>query len=81
MQNQKLDVPVDLSKPSNVVKNGVFKKHLYEKLVEKANAINTKLPTNGLDSKRYYDSGKQNLEKKSKMFIKTYLILVIIPKT
>ena len=34
-------VPVDLSKLSDVVKNGVVKKAVYDKLVEKVNNIDT----------------------------------------
>ena len=34
-------VPVDLSKLSNVVKNEVIKKNLYDKLVAKVNNIDT----------------------------------------
>ena len=34
-------VPVDLSKPSDVLKNDVVKKTVYDKLVAKVNSINT----------------------------------------
>ena len=34
-------VPVDLSKPSDVVKNDVLKKTVYDKLVAKVNSIDT----------------------------------------
>ena len=34
-------VPVDLSKPSDVVKNDILKKTVYDKLVAKVNSIDT----------------------------------------
>ena len=36
-----MPVPIDLSKLSDVVKNGVVKKHVYNKLVAKVNNIDT----------------------------------------
>ena len=51
-------VPVDLSKPSDVVKNDVVKKTVYDKLVAKVNSI---------DTRRYvlkvkYDTDKSEIE-------------------
>ena len=41
---------------------------MYDELVTKVNAIDTKIPsTNGLVTKKQYDSDKQGLEKKIKM--------------
>ena len=58
-------VPTDLSKLSNVVKNDVVKKAVYDKLVTKVNAI----PLNNIDTsdfvlKTKYDTGKTELETK-----------------
>ena len=53
-------VPVDLSKLSNVVKNDVFKKTVYDKLVAKVNNIDT----SGFVLKTKYDADKLELEKK-----------------
>ena len=53
-------VPVDLSKLSNVVKNGVVKKTVYDKLVTKVNNIDT----SGFVLKTKYDADKSELEKK-----------------
>ena len=55
-----LSVPVDLSKLSDVVKNDVVKKTVYDKLVAKVNNIDTSyfvLKTN-------YQTNKTGLEKK-----------------
>ena len=52
--------PVNLGKLSNAVNNGVVKKTLYNQLVTKVNAIDTKTPS----TKRRHDSDKQALEKK-----------------
>ena len=58
-------VPVNLGKLCNSVNNGVVKKTLYNQLVTKVNAIDTKTPsTSRLVTKRRYDSDKQALEKK-----------------
>ena len=51
-------VPVDLSKPSDVVKNDVVRKTVYDKLVAKVNSI---------DTRRYvlkvkYDTDKSEIE-------------------
>ena len=62
-------VPVDLSKLSNVVKNGVVKKAVYDKLVAKVNNIDT----SGFVLKTKYDADKTELEKK-------FLILVSLLK-
>ena len=58
-------VPVDLSKLSDVVKNDVVKKTVYDKLVAKVNSIDTSafvLKTYDTDKK--YDTDKTELEKK-----------------
>ena len=47
-------VPVDLSKLSGVVKNDVFKKAVYDKLVKKVNYIDT----SGFVLKTSYDTDK-----------------------
>ena len=47
-------VPTDLSKLSNVVKNDVVKKDVYDKLVTKVNAIDT----SGFVLKTKYDTDK-----------------------
>ena len=54
-------VPVDLSKLSNVVKNEVAKKTVYDKLVTKVNNIDTR----GFVLKTNYDTDKSDLEKKT----------------
>ena len=51
-------VPADLSKLGNVINNNVVKKTVYDKLVAKVDAIDTKA----------WDSDKQNLEKKIEDF-------------
>ena len=53
-------VPVDLSKLSDVVKDDVVKKDVYDKLVAKVNSINT----NGFVLKTKYQTVKTELEKK-----------------
>ena len=53
-------VPNDLVKLSNVVKNDVVKKTVYDKLVAKANNIYT----TGFVLKTAYDTDKSDLEKK-----------------
>ena len=55
-----MPVPVDLSKLSNVVKNEVVKKTVYDKLVAKVNNIDT----SGFVLKTKYDADKTELEKK-----------------
>ena len=58
-----------MSKLSNVVKNYVVKKSVYDKLVEKVNNIDT----SRFFLKTKYDTDKSELEKK-------FLILVILLK-
>ena len=53
-------VPVDLSKLSDVVKNDVVKKDVYDKLVAKVNSIDT----SGFVLKTKYDTDKSELENK-----------------
>ena len=53
-------VPVDLSKLSDVVKNNVVKKAVYDKLVSKVNNINT----SDFALKTKYQTEKAELEKK-----------------
>ena len=65
-------VPVDLSKLSNVVKNEVVKKTVYDKLVIKVNNIDT----SELVLKTKYDTDKSDIEKKLVMQTKRSLILV-----
>ena len=64
--NKLVPVPVDLSKLSNAVKNEVFKKTVYDKLVARVNNIDT----SGFVLKTNYDADKTELEKKK------FLILV-----
>ena len=53
-----VSVPTDLSKLSNVVKNDVVKKTVYDKLVAKVNAIDT----SDFALKTTYDTDKSELE-------------------
>ena len=53
-------VPVDLSKLSDVVKNDVVKKTVYDKLVVKVNIIDT----SGFALKPKYDTDKSEIENK-----------------
>ena len=55
-----MPVPVDLSKLSDVVKNDVVKKDVYDKLVTKVNNIDT----SGFVLKTKYDTDKLELENK-----------------
>ena len=55
-----MSVPVDLSKLSDVVKNDVAKKTIYDKLVAKVDSINT----SGFALKTKYDADKTELEYK-----------------
>ena len=57
---QLVPVPNDLSKLSNVVKNDVVKKTVYDKLVTKVNNIDT----SGFVLKTKYDTDKSELENK-----------------
>ena len=52
--------PVNLSKLSDVLKNVVVKKDIYDKLVTKVNSIDT----SGFVLKTKYDTGKSELENK-----------------
>ena len=61
LEIQKLaPVPTDLSKLSNVVKNDVVKKDVYDKLVAKVNNIDT----SGFVLKTKYQTDKTELENK-----------------
>ena len=53
-------IPIDLSKLSDVVKNDVVKKTVYDKLVAKVNSIDT----SGFVLKTKYDTDKSELENK-----------------
>ena len=64
-----MPVPVDLSKLSDVVKNDVVKKTVYDKLVAKVNSIDT----SAFVLKTKYDTDKTELERK-------FLILVVLLK-
>ena len=55
-----VSVPVDLSKLSDVVKNDVFKKDVYDKLVAKVNRIYS----SGFVLKTKYDADKSKLQNK-----------------
>ena len=55
-----MPVPVDLGKLSDVVKNDVVKKTVYDKLVAKVNNIDT----NDFVLKTKYQTDKTELEKK-----------------
>ena len=55
-----MSVPLDLNRFSDVVKNDLVKKTVYEKLVAKVNRINT----SGLVLKPKFDTDKSDLEKK-----------------
>ena len=57
--NKLVPVPVDLSKLSDVVKNDVVKKTVYDKLVAKVNSIDT----SGFVLKTKYDTDKSEIEK------------------
>ena len=56
-----MPVPVDLSKLSDVVKNVVVKKLVYDKLVTKADNIDTR----GFVLKTKYDTDRSELENKT----------------
>ena len=58
--NKLVPVPVDLSKLSDVVKNDVVKKTVYDKLVAKVNSIDT----SGFVLKTKYDTDKSEIENK-----------------
>ena len=56
-----MPVPTDLSKLSNVLKNDVVKKTVYDKLVAKVNNINI----NDFILKTMYNTNKTELENKT----------------
>ena len=63
--------PAYWSNLSSVVHNVAVKKTIYNQLVTRFNAVDTKiLSTSGLITKTQYDSGKQGLEKKIEYFYK-----------
>ena len=62
-------VPVDLSKLSNVVKNGVVKKAVYDKLVARV----TNIDTSGFVLKTKFNADKTELE-----WMDMFMILVLI---
>ena len=65
--------PVDLAKLSNVVKNGVIKKTVYDKLVAKVNGIdNTKFV-----SRTKYEKDGSDFEDKINKIDKKYLLLLM----
>ena len=70
------NVPVDLSKLSNVVNNEDIIKTVYDKLVAKLNEIDT----SGFILKTKYNTDKSNLEKKISDADKKFLILVNLLK-
>ena len=64
--NDKLaPVPVDLSKLSNVVKNDIVKKTVYDKLIGKVNNIDT----SDFALKTKYNTDKSELERKFLMWL------------
>ena len=72
-------VPVDLSKLSNVVKNEVFKKTVYDKLVAEVNNIDT----GGFLLKTKYDAHKTELETKipdTSKLVKNQIIMLKLVK-
>ena len=71
-----MPVPVDLSKLSDVVKNDVVKKDVYDKLVAKVNSIDT----SGFVSKTKYDTDKSKLENKFLILADLLKRMIIILK-
>ena len=69
-------VPADLRKLSDVLKNEVTKKTVYDKLAAKVNNTDT----SGFLFKTKYDTDKPGLEKKISDAAKKYLILVDLLK-
>ena len=58
-------VPADVSQLKNVMEIAVIKMTVYNKLMTKVNAINSKISsTIGLSTKTQYDSSKRDFEKK-----------------
>ena len=70
-------VPTDLSKLSNVVKNDVVKKTVYDKLVAKVNSIDT----SRFVLKTKYDTDKSELNIKFLMLVVLLKRLIIILKS
>ena len=69
----------DLNKLSNVLDNDVVKKTVFDQLVTKVYSIKVS-NTSGLDTKTWYDSDKQNLEKERlKMLIRKYQYKWAVP--
>ena len=58
--DKSIPVPVDLSKLSDVVKNGVVKRTAYDQLIAKVNNIDI----SGFVLKTMYDTDKSDLEKR-----------------
>ena len=71
-----MPVPTDLSKLSNVVKNDVVKKIVHDKLVAKADNIDT----NDFVLKTKYQTDKTELERKFLILVVLLIKLIIIPK-
>ena len=70
-----MSVRVDLSKLSDVVKNDVVKKDVYDKLVAKVNSIDTR----GFVLKTKYDTDKSELENKlpdTSSFVKKQIMIL-----
>ena len=63
-----------MSKLSNVINNDVVKKTVYDKLVTKMNAINTR----EFVLKKKYDSDKLDLQKKSMTLTKKKLMQKLV---
>ena len=70
-------VPADLSKLSDVVKNEVVKKTVYDKLVAKLNSIDT----SAFVLKTKYDTDKKVLEIKSLVLMVMLKRQITIPKS
>ena len=65
-----MHVPVDLSKLSDVVKNDVVKKNVFDKLAAKVNSVNT----SAFVLKTKYDTDKSELK------MKILILLVLLKK-
>ena len=65
-----MHVPVDLSKLSDVVKNDVVKKNVFDKLAAKVNSMNT----SAFVLKTKYDTDKSELK------MKILILLVLLKK-
>ena len=66
-----------MSKLSDVVKNDVVKKYIYDKLVAKVNNVDT----SDFVLKTYYQTDKKELEKKFLMLVVLLKRLIIILKS